>query len=130
MPQNVGYVLSGVAGFLQVCSLLIGMVGYIFGGIGLYTICRRRCIPNAWMAWVPVLQVWVLGSVSDQYRYVAKGQVKSKRKVLLILEIITLLLSAGTTAQIIRTLMTFAEVSYYGTEAEIPVGINVPRIMY
>ena len=123
MPRNVGYILSGIFSFLQVGNLLLWLGSFVFGGIGLYAICKRRCIPNAWLAWIPVVRMWTLGSISDQYRYVTKGQVKSKRKVLLILEIITLLLSAATTALVVRTLINFTQASYYGTEAEIVASV-------
>ena len=36
---------------------------------------------------------WIVGSLSDQYRYVVNGENKSKRKVLLTLNIITTVLS-------------------------------------
>lgn len=55
---------------------------YIFHALGLYTIANRRGIHHPWLAWLPVGDVWILGSIADQYRYVAKGQVKSRRKTL------------------------------------------------
>lgn len=62
---------------------VIGIVVYILTAIGLYTIAKRRGIRNAWLAFIPVLNVWILGSISDQYRHVALGQIKARRKVLL-----------------------------------------------
>lgn len=55
--------------------------------LGLYTMAKRRMINHPWLSWVPVANMWILGSLSDQYRYVAKGQVKNKRKILLGLSI-------------------------------------------
>jgi hypothetical protein len=43
---------------------------------------------------VPVLNVWIVGSLSDQYRYVVKGQYKSKRKSLLVLNLLQLAVGA------------------------------------
>ena len=37
-----------------------------------------------------MVNVWVLGSLSDQYRYVVRGENKSKRKAMLVLSIIAL----------------------------------------
>ena len=65
---------------------------YVLVSLSLYTIASRRAISKAWLAWVPVARVWILGSISDQYRDVVSGEVKNKRKVLLILN---LLLTAG-----------------------------------
>ena len=65
----------------------MGIAVYILQAIALYTIAVRREIKKPWMAWVPILNVWILGSISDQYRYVVKRQIRNKRKVLLGLNI-------------------------------------------
>ena len=66
-----------------------GIASYILTALALYTLAKRRAIDHAWLAWVPVLNCWLVGSLSDQYRYVVLGQNKSKRKILLILSILT-----------------------------------------
>ena len=45
------------------------------------------------MAWIPVVSSWILGSLSDQYRYVVKGENRSKRKFLLVMSILSAVLS-------------------------------------
>ena len=62
----------------------------------MYSIANRRGIKNPWLSWVPLGNLWMLGCISDQYRYVAKGQVKNKRKSLLILGIVMSLLAVVT----------------------------------
>ena len=69
-------------------STLLGIATYVLSSMALYTLATRRGIDKAWLSWVPVLNVWIIGSLSDQYRYVVKGQYKSKRKLLLILNLI------------------------------------------
>lgn len=59
------------------------ILSYVLQSLGMYTIAKRRCIRNPWLAWLPVGNMWILGSISDQYQYVAKGKIKNKRKVLL-----------------------------------------------
>lgn len=71
-------------------SSLISIATYVLMAIGLYTIAKRRGIRNPWLAWIPFGSTWLLGCVSDQYRYVTRGQEKSKRKVMLGLEIATM----------------------------------------
>ena len=44
---------------------------------------------------MPLGNLWMLGCISDQYRYVAKGQVKNKRKSLLILGIVMSVLAVA-----------------------------------
>lgn len=65
----------------------VAVLVYILKALALYTIAKRRNIKKPWLAWIPVVNVWILGSVSDQYQYVVKRQVKNKRKVLLGLNI-------------------------------------------
>ncbi len=68
----------------------IGIAFYVMQSLGLYSIAKRRGINSPWLAWIPVGSGWIMGCISDQYRYVAKGQVKNKRKILLILNLLTL----------------------------------------
>lgn len=83
--------LSGI--FSGVPTMLIGIATYVLGALALYTIAKRRGLNHPWLAWIPVASVWIVGSLSDQYRYVVNGENKSKRKVLLTLNIITFVLS-------------------------------------
>lgn len=75
--------------FSEVPSMLASLAIYIFTGLGLYTIAKRRGIHNPWLAWVPFANSWLIGCISDQYRSVARGEVKNRRKVLLGTEIAT-----------------------------------------
>ena len=90
----MGYsVNGGMDAVFAVISTVFNLVGngisiaiYVLGSLGLYTIAKRRKINKPWMAWIPVARSWTIGSLSDQYRYVKKGQIKNKRKWLPILE--------------------------------------------
>jgi hypothetical protein len=72
----------------------ISVAGYVLLALGLFTIAKRRKLQNAWMAWVPVLNLWLLGCISDQYRYVTRGQTRNIRTVLLLLGIAEVILNA------------------------------------
>ena len=72
----------------------IHIAAYVLSALALYTMAKRRGISHAWLSWIPVVNVWILGSLSDQYRYVVKGQYKSKRKALIILKVISAVLVA------------------------------------
>ena len=71
----------------------LGVIVYVLQALALYAIAQRRGIKKAWLAWIPLVNVWILGSLSDQYQYVVKGQVKNKRKTLLGLNIAILALT-------------------------------------
>lgn len=68
------------------------LASYIILAVSLYSIAKRRGIRRPWLAWIPVANIWMLGCISDQYRYVARGEERSKRKKLLTLEIIMIVL--------------------------------------
>ena len=90
---------------------LISIAVYVFTALGLYTLAQRRGLRNPWLAWIPVANVWILGSLSDQYRYVVRGQVRSKRKVLLTLNIISavmgLVMTVVIVAAVVRWVFSF-----------------------
>ena len=67
---------------------LFGIAAYILTALAIYTISRRRGLNNPWLAWIPVVNCWLLGSLSDQYQYVVKGQTRSRRKWLIVLNIL------------------------------------------
>jgi len=91
MPEMVGAGAFGV--FIIVYLLLmlfagaLSMVVYVLHSLSLYTIAGRRGIRHGWLAWIPMGNLWILGSIADQYQYVAKGKVKNRRKLLLGLSI-------------------------------------------
>jgi len=83
MEYGLGYSL-----FANLWSFGLGIATYVLTSLALYTIASRRGIRNPWLSWIPVVNCWIVGSISDQYRYVVKGEVKSKRKILLTLNIV------------------------------------------
>ena len=66
-------------------ALMMGfaVVAYILTGKSLSAIARRRGIEKPWLAWVPVGCDWLLGCISDQYRYVSYGEQTNRRSKLL-----------------------------------------------
>lgn len=84
---------------------------YVLQSLGMYTIAKRRGIHHPWLAWVPVGASWLLGSISDQYHYVAKGEEKSKRKILLGLEIAVVVMYIGFFACWIWALVNIIQTS-------------------
>ena len=86
-------------------SSLISVAAYVFSALAIYTIAQRRGIKNPWLAWIPMVNVWILGSISDQYRYVAKGEVKNKRKILLGVNILNFILTWVAVLKMIVTVV-------------------------
>ena len=46
-------------------TLVFALVFYIFKGIGMYTISRRRQLSASALAWIPVLSMFKLGQIAD-----------------------------------------------------------------
>ena len=71
------------------CTMLVilaySAVAYVLQSISLHTVARRRGIKHSWLAWVPFGSDWILGSISDQFRYVRCGEIRNRRVLLLVL---------------------------------------------
>lgn len=86
-------------------ALLLGIASYVLTALALYTIAKRRRIHSPWMAWVPVVNCWLLGSLSDQYQYVVKGRHTYRRRTLLALDILKCILLVMVT--VLAMVLTF-----------------------
>lgn len=91
--ENVLIAVIGVYLVMMLFAGIYSIVVYILDSLGMYSIAKRRGIHHPWLAWIPVANSWLLGSISDQYQYVAKNKTTSRRKVLLGLSIATYALS-------------------------------------
>lgn len=90
----------------------VGIGMYVLQSVGMYSVAKRRGIRKPWLAWLPVGSDWMLGCISDQYRYVTKGQIKNKRKTLLILQIILWVLCAAFFAAFISFVVQTAGAAF------------------
>lgn len=85
VDSAVGSLAGFMLVFMSVFYLMLfafSVVTYILYSYGTYSIAKRRGIRNPWLAWIPIGSSWILGSISDQYQYVAKGRVRNRRKVM------------------------------------------------
>ena len=125
MSYDFSYVMEDVLGsgllsvlFSGIPSSLLGIAGYVLTAIGLYTIAQRRGLNRPWLAWIPIVNCWILGSLSDQYRYVVKGEIKSKRKVLLVLNILIKVLSGAMVGVAVAAVVGTTVEFFHGTVGE------------
>lgn len=81
-------VMLVILGIVLVCCL----VGWILSAVSLHKVAKRRGIRHAWLAWLPIGSEWVLGSISDQYQHLVQGKVTSRRKILLILSLVSVVI--------------------------------------
>lgn len=93
-------ILGGIILVVALIVLILGVLTYVFSSVGLYTIAKRRGIRHAWMAWIPVANKWILGSVSDQYQYVTGGKVRYNRIILVALAVLSCVMSGVSTESV------------------------------
>lgn len=62
-------------------------LSYILSSLSLHTIAKHRGIFHPWLAWIPVGNLWILGSISDKYQYEVNGKQRRRRILLLLLSI-------------------------------------------
>jgi hypothetical protein len=67
----------------MVCAMVIVAL-FVLEGLGMHTISRRRGLPHGWMSWVPLLRIFQLGTISDDYRLRQKGRRGIHRWLLLV----------------------------------------------
>lgn len=76
-------------------SAVLAVAGYILGSLGCCAIAKRRGIRHPWLAWIPLVNGWLIGCISDQYQHIVKGRNRSRRKSLLVLGIIRTILACA-----------------------------------
>lgn len=121
MSYEYSYMIEELLGTGIVSALISGIPSGIFGiatyvltSLALYTVAQRRGLNRPWLAWIPVVNCWIIGSLSDQYRYVVKGEVKSKRKVLLILQLLLLIMGIAMAVVAIVTVVNLVSNTVLG----------------
>lgn len=63
--------------------LILSVLCYVFYCFGLYTIAKRRQLNKPGLAFVPVVNYYILGSIADQYDMLWTGRNIKLKKVLL-----------------------------------------------
>ena len=121
ISHSVDYLESGlwlVLRSLFGTPMLLSIAGYVLTALALYTIARRRGLRNPWLAWIPVADSWLLGSLSDQYRYVLKGEHRSKRKILLFFRVLITIMWISLMGLLVNLCFHAVGNAFWGTMTE------------
>lgn len=121
--EGVGIMFVVLATALNLLGGGIGIALYVLDSLGLYSIAKRRKLSHPGLAWVPVARVWTVGSLSDQYRYVKNGQVRNKRKWLLILECLMVVMIFATVILMVINAFNLESSVAYSNEDAYLVGV-------
>lgn len=82
-------VILGIFLVIWLALLIFCIVSWVFSCLSLHKIAKRRGISKPWLAWIPIGNMWILGSISDQYELRVKAKATSHRKLMLILSVVT-----------------------------------------
>ena len=70
------------------------ILAYVFGALGAYRIMEKRNIPNAFLAWIPVTNMWALGSIYDDIKKKEdNGKDPKFRIIMLVVNLVPVLFS-------------------------------------
>ena len=116
---------AGLMVVVLIFSALLAVVFYVFRAIGLYRIAKRRTIRHAWLAWIPVASEWIMGSISDQYQYVVKGQIRNRRILLTVLSAVILALSAAEAVLSLDVVAVLVGEMMFGNGSMDPVRLAI-----
>ena len=73
--SSVGMIVLMI--YLLMLALLV--VEYVFTGLSLYQIGKRRGLRNYGLAWVPLGNTWMITAIGDQYEGIRTGRKQSLR---------------------------------------------------
>ena len=126
--DETALVVLGIMLVILALIAVVSVVFWVFWSLGLYKIAKRRGIRSPWLAWIPVGNQWILGSVSDQYQHLIQGKVTSRRKILLILNAVGMAVGVGS--GILTVLQAIAAQTDVGVVAFGLIGMLVPLLTW
>lgn len=104
--------------------IVCGLISYVLTSLSIYTIAGNRNIDNAWLAWIPIGNSWIVGSIADEYD--ARNGIKRKwRTILLVLSV----LMVATYIFLFVFMMVTALTTFSNTTAESAEADVVATIM-
>ena len=115
-------VIENLVDFDMVVALLSGAVNlislltFVLTSYSIFTIAKRRDISNPWLAWVPVIQLWVVGAIADDYQQKVHHMAGKKRKVLLLTMILNVVLTVALVVAILWAVLMVLRAGYHSYE--------------
>jgi len=60
------YLLSAIGGLV---SSVLSLAVYLVSSYAIFKICKIRFIPNAWLAFLPIFSLYMVGQIIDSMKY-------------------------------------------------------------
>lgn len=109
---------------VQVFGNVVSIAAYVLLAIGLSAIAQKRSLRYPGLAWVPVAQMWLLGSISDHYHSVTKGAKCNRRTRLLVAQILLIALIVVFSVLLILLFAQFVTWGFSGETLEGVMGVE------
>ena len=103
---------------IYVLAIIFAITMYVLQSIGLYSIADRRGLRHAWMAWVPIGNVWIIGAIADHCRTVTRGEKQNRRLAILILAAAVYVLAIMAVASMFSSIFRLAVQAGGGVQLE------------
>jgi hypothetical protein len=58
--------MPDISGGLLAVIILVALAAYIYFALALMTIAKRTNTPNAWLAWIPIANIYLLTQIGKQ----------------------------------------------------------------
>ncbi|WHH61316.1 hypothetical protein [Petroclostridium sp. X23] len=68
MDMNNLSMLFAVLGVFMLFLFIIGIVLYVLFAIGLYGMAKNQQLENEWFAWIPILQLYIIGKILKEIK--------------------------------------------------------------
>lgn len=110
---------------------LFFLINYVLTAIGLHTVAAKRKLPMAWLAWIPVGNSWVLGSIID-YHTRLRGFKQKWRIVLPVLSLMVLFVCAVMFLSMMGLIIPLLEITStrYVNPEEVFLSIIGPYLIF
>lgn len=63
MNQDPIFTLLALGGIFALITLILSIILYVLSSIGLYKLATNQKINNPWIAWIPIANLYILGSI-------------------------------------------------------------------
>ncbi|MBQ3334866.1 MAG: hypothetical protein IJG85_04670 [Eubacteriaceae bacterium] len=109
----LGAVLAAIGGMI-IFFLIIGIILYILGSLGFYSMCKNKGLNNPWMAWIPYLRDYKKGELLNDTVSIAGLIIPAAKWILVLAPIaLSLLLNIQTDNGIVRGILSLITIAYY-----------------
>ncbi|MEG0377637.1 MAG: hypothetical protein RR614_04075 [Eubacterium sp.] len=66
---------GAAAGMIVILSFIFGIILYIFVAWSYYQMAKNKGLENAWIAWIPIAQLYLIGMIIDKKVYFGTNKV-------------------------------------------------------